>query len=1031
MKVHRSLHALIGALLILFLIPSLLYGEEVGERDLNDTEILLLSSELSTANYHELVERARFLDLPTDGEEEELRRRLYAFYDLTSVSDPSSTVVLEQDFRVEILSADSLFMSSGPEGILLLEGNTSLSFTSDSEEGETRLDSDRMVMHFGKKRLTAMGSISYIHEGMQMEDILSGTMVTVDWEDGTVLLMDGETTMVRENSEDTSVKFFTTGEQIVFTGESSTIAFSQGMLTTNEEQAYFSIRANTLHLVDGGDLFVTNAKISLGRVPMLWVPFFYYPGKTFVFNPAIGVESERGMFFSSSTELYGRYPKIEKGEESSFTTLLSSDQGGESYKDGWVYSTGEVDTVSDLETWARTSGSYLSLLVDAYQNYGMFVGLDTVNNLSDDTIRLSAFGGFAFVGEDTSRFSSVYEIPAIRFAFEGSTIIDTPHIDITLKAPFYSDPKVMRTYGNRLTSFSLGALTGDPSFPTGYRSDITRFDWTLNGRISVPTTFLAPFLHTLRFDRLDAKVSWSANEAAEGAGYIVTSFVIPDMQMYAAGTIFSFTKEKSPEHMQKTDSPTSVEENLESTLDLEEWGIDAPYTVVPPSSNRAGTVDETTISLDYSFRQYVTDSNRLESGVIDEHSFYARTAGSVGLSAAIAPSLFTLKQQLEPVITFDRSADLNTENIALTSITQASVPFLGLSYDLQTKLFQIKHIDSNLGGTTSEGGWSSWNSDAVSRHQISWIQSYPLSSGTLSPSLLTILDPLPFSLRPKVSYELGNILTSFSYRIEEDSSGDLRGSDAIFFFSYTNKNLLEFASTFTYDTSLYGETSSAIDPLHITSSTVFHLFDSYASLSGKASYSFLDDVFSQFVVGASIPWAAVRLQGSGTFEDPMFDLLDTEISIDAFGKRWWKNRISLGLDVVSTYRHSFWDPAASQFDFKIDLQFKIEEFLTLDIALKSVNKGFHRYNTFSDVWQDLLDSFDFFGDGRQKTQFTMDAIEVSLIHHMADWDLHCKYEGSVVLSDMEWEWKPVFTIFLQWKAIPEIKVDREFDATTW
>jgi hypothetical protein len=67
------------------------------------------------------------------------------------------------------------------------------------------------------------------------------------------------------------------------------------------------------------------------------------------------------------------------------------------------------------------------------------------------------------------------------------------------------------------------------------------------------------------------------------------------------------------------------------------------------------------------------------------------------------------------------------------------------------------------------------------------------------------------------------------------------------------------------------------------------------------------------------------------------------------------------------------------------------------------------------------------GDGRRNTQFTIEAIEFNLVHHMADWDLHCKYEGSVVLSDMEWRWHPVFSIYLNWKAIPEIEVDRQFE----
>lgn len=1031
MKVLRSSYALLGALLFALLFPAMGYAAEVEEIEFKETEILLISMELSSANYHELFERTQFLNIPSDGDEDVLRRRLYAHYGLmTQIETKQSSVVSGQDFQVEISSADSMFISGGPDGVLLLEGNASLSFSTKSQEGITKLKADRMVMHFQKNMITAMGSVNYITEDEQMEDSLTGTMVTIDWVEGTLALIDGETSMIRENSKQDSIEFFTTGEQVVFTGEPRTIAFSEGMLTTNKEQAYFSIKANSLHLVDGGDLFVTNAKISLGRVPMLWVPFFFYPGKTFVFNPAIGIESERGMFFSSSTELYGRYPKIEKGEESSFTTLLSSNPNGVLYKDGWVYSEGEQSDVLDIESWAAKSDSYLSLLVDAYQNYGLFVGLDTVNNFSNNKYQLSAFGGLGFAGEDTSQFSTIYEIPAIRYAFEGSAVIDTTHVDVTLRLPIYSDPKVMRTYGNRLTSFSVGALTGDPSFPSTYRSDITRYDWDLTARITIPTSWVAPIIHTLRFDKLNARISWTANKEVDGPGYAISSFVVPDLQAFAAGTLFSFSKERSSDEKQRNDK-TQSEQEIELEIELDEWGIAGQYRVIEPSTARLGTAEKSTISLGYTVRQYITDSNQLENGLVEESSLYARTAGSMTLSATVAPSIFTLKQQIDPVVTFDHSDNLSTENIALTSVTKATLPFLGISYDLHTKLYQIKNTDSDSTGTSSEGGWNSWNSDAVSRHQLSWIKSYPLLQGTLSPSLVITLAPLPYAFRPKIAYTIGKIATSLSYRIEEDSDGDFNGSDAIFTFNYIDKQLIEFTSTFTYDTSMIASASSNLEPLDVTSSTVLHLFDSYATVSGKASYSFLDDSFSQFVIGAAIPWASMSLQGSGTIENPVFNLLDTEIAIDAFEKRWWKHRISLGLDVVSSYRHSFWDDAASQFDFKIDLQFKIEEFLTLDIALKSVNKGFHRYDTFSDVWQDLLGSFDFFGDGRQKTQFTMDAVEVSLIHHMADWDLHCKYEGSVVLSDMEWQWKPVFTIFLQWKAIPEIKVDREFDATTW
>ncbi len=139
------------------------------------------------------------------------------------------------------------------------------------------------------------------------------------------------------------------------------------------------------------------------------------------------------------------------------------------------------------------------------------------------------------------------------------------------------------------------------------------------------------------------------------------------------------------------------------------------------------------------------------------------------------------------------------------------------------------------------------------------------------------------------------------------------------------------------------------------------------------------------------------------------------------------NRIDLGLELITSFYYSFQDPSATNLRLTAGMHFTIAEFLDLKLSLTSVNKGFSTYSSFSDVLDDLLKSFDFFGNGRYSTQFNMESVSLELTHYMDDWDLHCKYTGSVVLSNMEWLWKPVFTVFLQWKSIPEIKVDKRFD----
>jgi hypothetical protein len=1030
MKKHRPIHAVLRAIILMLIFPVVLLsaateGQEPVVLDEASLAVryVLLSAELDSANLLELQSRAQFVGISDEGPLQELRDRLYAYYDLT----PSVEVPLVQDRNgvqtVEIVSADRIYLQGSGSRYILLDGNTELSFTPEGTQDTTDISAQRMVIDLEAELVTALGSVSFRSIGITDTDHLEGEIVTIRWKDGSLLLSDGGTGMTRENSEGKVVEFYTTGSEVYFSGKPRTIVFSDGFITTNREQAYFSIAASSMYVVDGGDLFVTNARMSLGRVPLLWIPFFYYPGKTFVFNPSFGFDSGRGFFFSSSTELYGRYPKIERAEKSSFTALLTGSSGNTQVRDGWVYSDSTSEqAISNREKWALESSSYLALLLDAYQQRGVFLGFDTSNNFSDKQYVLSAFGGIAFPGELGSSLSSVYEIPPIRYAFNGKFLIDTKAVDVSLSIPIYSDPRVMRDYANRLTSFSLGAFGGDVSIPTTYRSDIASYDWLLTGTAKIPVKILQPFVESLEVERLSSKITWKAQTNADGPGYTVTHLTLPDFIASATGTLFKFSQGASTRQ-----DPEPLSEPHDPAIQLEEYGIEQPYKVPLPATRTVQRFDTSAMKLGYTVRQTFTEIQQLADSVTTDTSRYARTAGTITLQADLAPSIVRFTQKIDPMLTINESDTLATRQISFTSTTDASFPLLGISYGLTTRLYNQTITKKELQPETEIGGWGDWSTDSVSRHQLAWQQSYYKGRYVYTPSLTATLDPLPFGLQPKFAFAVGKFSTSVSYKMEMDDSGDFVGEDAILSLSYLDKKRFEFSSTATYQGDIARTTSGFLTPLDLSNSLSFTAFDAYLTIEEKSEYSFEDKAFDQFLVSAAIPWASISVQGSGKPNDPVFNLLDADITIDAFEKQWWKNRISLGLDITSAYRHSFWDASASNFSFKINLAFSIAEFLSIDFALKTVNKGFHRYSDFTDMWQDLLRSFDFMGDGRSNTQFTMESVELSVIHHMADWDLHCKYEGSVVLSDLEWRWNPVFTVFLQWKAIPEIKVDRQFD----
>ncbi len=1024
MKTRRLLHAFIWAIFpYLLLVHAGLCAQERYSDTLSSQELRLLTSEIESATQQELLNRVNFLGITIPREDADLRNLLYTYYGIVPMQKITQTTITTDVISVTIHSADSFLRSGTNESFLILEGNVGLSLTTTSDDVTTKLYANRIIVDIEHKTVTGIGSVRYRTDQESFEDNLKAYMITFDWSSGHLLLSKGVSSMTRENSEKEEVEFFVSGEQMFVSSSPWSIGFENGLITTHPDQAYFSIRAKELYLVDGGDFFVKHAVISLGRVPLLWFPFMYYPGKTFIFNPAIGISSEKGAFFSSSTELYGRYPKILKDSESSFSTLLSSNPQSTFVKDGWVYSQTPSSEISPIESWAERTQSYFSILFDAYQQHGVFLGIDTVNKFDANRYVLSGLGGFGFAGLQHSSWSSIYQIPEIRYFFEGNLAIDTSSVDLSLSIPFYSDPKVLQHYGNRLTSFSLERLFGNAQFPSTYQSDITQFTWELSSRMDIPTTWAFPFIRTLKVDNLASKITWKAIKIPDGTGYEMSSLIVPEFNATIAGTLFSWSQtgeDTAQEELQEFSVP-------ESAFSFPEWGITSPYRGTQPAATQILHSQTSTVSLDYSLRHYIIHTDTLNTGTVNESTQYERLNGSFTLSGKIAPSLLSFSQRISPAFSKNSIEIRDTQQVTVTSTTDVSVPFIGLSYGLTTRIFNETIVDETGLAPTVKGGWGQWDADSVIRHQLSWMRVITTSFGSITPSLTAALAPLPYGFTPQIAVKSGNLSSTASLRIEEDESGKFIGKQTKLSISYSNRDIVTFSSVFTYDLQEYIVGNSWLNPLEMKQSLSTQLFDSYVHIRQESSYSWDQNYVHLISLSLAVPWASLSIEGDGPVDAIRANILDAEIKINTFTHAWWKNRIKLSMDLSSAYRHAFQQSYASKLTFGLHLGFTIEEFLTLDIALQTVNNGIHRYSDIGDVWDDLLRSFDFFGDGRNQTQFSMDSVSVSVIHHMADWDLHCKYEGSVVLSDMEWHWRPVFSVFLQWKAIPEIKVDREFD----
>ena len=137
-----------------------------------------------------------------------------------------------------------------------------------------------------------------------------------------------------------------------------------------------------------------------------------------------------------------------------------------------------------------------------------------------------------------------------------------------------------------------------------------------------------------------------------------------------------------------------------------------------------------------------------------------------------------------------------------------------------------------------------------------------------------------------------------------------------------------------------------------------------------------------------------------------------------------------------TFNYDFMNPFRTYMTAGLSLTFNIAEFIDFGISINSANKSFSRYYdnegnfVFQKMIEDLLKSFDFFGNGRKSTGFNLSSFKVKVVHYMRDWNLYIDAQGSMTTQySGKYEWVPTVTVYVKWNAIPELKTQGAWDAS--
>ncbi|MGP1419471.1 MAG: hypothetical protein ACTTJZ_06685, partial [Sphaerochaetaceae bacterium] len=900
-----------------------------------------------------------------------------------------------------------------------------------------------VVIDLDNKLLTAMGNASFM-DGSEdpASRSLIGDVVSYSWKTMQVKLTGGVMSSRRTNNEGQSVEFYAEGSEISYIGEEDAVVFDHGTIATSVKDPYWSIESDKIALLGGGDLFVTGASLRLGRVPVLWLPAFFYPGTRLVFNPAIGITSDRGMFLNTTTEIYGIYATAGLGKDSSsFSTLLRSEDDGEVVNGGIIYRQLEPgEELGSLESWARASGSYMAFMADVYRKNGLFVGLQTQNFFLDKKIELGGFMGLA------TDFSAA---PHVRYFENISGRIELDFAKLDFSLPFYSDPDVARIYGNRLDAFSLDALLGArQTFPSSF-SSVDSFKWVLKGSADIPVDGLSPYVQRFSVNSLNVLVDYAYSYANKR--YEIKSAAVPYFNTTMSGTLIdassehdvvskasygdSFARKFQEEAEAVIETGASQPRCADSDALAAEGAVEAvagAENARAPDSEAFASLSPYITSLSTEKRSYSNSfslgykwnqsfSNEAKGTALSSSDVYYKTDADINLKTSLGDGIFYLSESLLPYFEHSESSAGSSDSGKLASRLQAKLPFLGLTYNMNWRLFSFTGSE----GVVSDSRWLDWDALSVSAHDISL--AYP--AGAFEFSAKQTLPPLRQTLTPQIKYRQGSLAATISQRFVEGGEVALEptlltGSLAI------SKPLLSADLTSSYD---FSAIDSGWDSHELKQTMNLYFwkdglcFSDSLKVTGPFLLKNLDLSLSY-----KKNLISLRLDGSeapaGKW-DVGLSRLETVLDVSKLTFSFWKGRvnarISLNFDLLYDFRNRY----ASSLKASLDLTFCIAEFIDLKFSAASENNSFYRYFeddrfVFGNMVSDLAKSFDFFGDGRRDTGFNLSKMEFELVHYMKDWDFHCKYNARVVLSDGSWVWRQSASFYVKWRAIPDINMNR-------
>jgi len=523
-----------------------------------------IEMEIKTSTLPELAAWCRSLGFSESGTRTELSRRLRAHYELP---DPRFAAATSRKvITIESAKTSEYFkIEVTDEEYARLTGDVRLSLT--DNDATHRIRAEEIIFNRTRNLLTARGQVVYEKEKGGTIETFRGENITVNIDDWSSVFLGGDSEHMLD-SDGTAYLF--SGMVISHTGEGVTILNKAKISNAKNKDALWSISASKLWLLPGSDFAFFNAILRVGEIPVMYLPFFYYPVDEIVFHPVIGYRSREGGFVQTTTYLIGR-PRADSTEVSSITRILGDSADMEKERHGmFLRSTGRRVTDPQKTT--------LKALIDHYVNLGTYLGVDLttpkkgiLNPLDFSfgvgitrTVSLTSTGYTPYAPDydgtsDWNRSNLFSQSVPFRYRMNLNGSISTPVQlgGLTWRLPYYSDPYVNRDFLKRSESMDWvnmiqqGAATDQSSS----EDEIGSYEWNIAGNLTLPLRNLTPYVSRANISNLSTTLTFKTfrdNEVyrnnIESPGryfYAPDKFIIYSISGSVSGTPMTFGEQNT------------------------------------------------------------------------------------------------------------------------------------------------------------------------------------------------------------------------------------------------------------------------------------------------------------------------------------------------------------------------------------------------------------------------------------------------------------------------------------------------------